>query len=378
MATTGLGTGVDIPGIVAVVHMEQPYGLVDFVQQTGRGGRQMGEVVESVVVMDHRTAWMGPRRSDVEHLNHQAMEGFVESSGCRRVAIGMFMDVGLVEAGMNCEQLEAEMCDRCGARNGRTIDEEGEEDAVYGEGYEINKTNDSNDMNDSNDINDSNKTDDSTETYNSDKTDTSDESNESHENDDTTSTLVAGVSQSSRLSEYFKEKHGRLEEWRRWLTEVGDRCPVCYVEWVRNGSTPAWRSKSEHGVQQCPRIDFTRYKSWEKRLDFGEYDCCWQCALPQSMCRGLQDREYGSQYLRIEGCEWGHPIKPLLYWIRGDVTWRGKLRSEFGFVDIEADNGEWLKQRAYLRWLGRARRMYDEDMTNAIAVWDMVVREVWR
>lgn len=32
VATTGLGTGVDIPGIVAVVHMEQPYGLVDFVQ----------------------------------------------------------------------------------------------------------------------------------------------------------------------------------------------------------------------------------------------------------------------------------------------------------------------------------------------------------
>ena len=52
VVTTGLRTGVDIPGIVAVVHMEQPYGLVDFVQQTGRGGRQAGEVVESVVVMD--------------------------------------------------------------------------------------------------------------------------------------------------------------------------------------------------------------------------------------------------------------------------------------------------------------------------------------
>lgn len=29
--TTGLGTGIDIEGIVAVVHMEKPYGLVDFV-----------------------------------------------------------------------------------------------------------------------------------------------------------------------------------------------------------------------------------------------------------------------------------------------------------------------------------------------------------
>ena len=53
-ATTGLGTGVDIKGIVGVVHMEQPYGIVDFVQQTGRGGRREGEMVESVVVMDER------------------------------------------------------------------------------------------------------------------------------------------------------------------------------------------------------------------------------------------------------------------------------------------------------------------------------------
>jgi superfamily II DNA helicase RecQ len=50
VATTGLGTGIDIVGIVAVVYMGQLYGLVDFVQQTGRGGRRDGDVVESVIV----------------------------------------------------------------------------------------------------------------------------------------------------------------------------------------------------------------------------------------------------------------------------------------------------------------------------------------
>lgn len=53
--------------------------------------------------MDQRKAWMGEYRSDVEQLNHQAMEWFIESSGCRRVAVGMFMDVGLREAGMDCK-----------------------------------------------------------------------------------------------------------------------------------------------------------------------------------------------------------------------------------------------------------------------------------
>ena len=32
-----LRTGVDIQGIMAVIHIEQPYRLVDFVQQTGQG-----------------------------------------------------------------------------------------------------------------------------------------------------------------------------------------------------------------------------------------------------------------------------------------------------------------------------------------------------
>ena len=50
-----------------MVHIELPYRLVDFMQQTGRGGRQEGEVVESVVVMEAKTVRMNERRSDIEH-----------------------------------------------------------------------------------------------------------------------------------------------------------------------------------------------------------------------------------------------------------------------------------------------------------------------
>ena len=66
-----------------------------------------------------------------------------------------------------------------------------------------------------------------------------------------TSTMVTDTSQSNRLSEYVKEKHSRLGEWRRWLMEVGDWCLVCYVEWVRNGRMLAWQSNTEHGIQEC-------------------------------------------------------------------------------------------------------------------------------
>ena len=104
-------------GLWGWLHMEQPYGIVDFVQQTGRGGRCEGEVVESVVVMEAKKVRMDEKRSDVEHRNHQAMEWFVESHGCRRVVLGMFMDVGLADCGQDCEQLQVEACDRCRAKH---------------------------------------------------------------------------------------------------------------------------------------------------------------------------------------------------------------------------------------------------------------------
>lgn len=74
-ATSGLGTGVDIRGIVGVIHARQPYGLVDFVQQTGRGGRQEGEVVESVIVTDGRPIEFEGDMfdSDIAHKNREAI-----------------------------------------------------------------------------------------------------------------------------------------------------------------------------------------------------------------------------------------------------------------------------------------------------------------
>ena len=46
-ATGALGTRMDFPGIVYIVHIGIPYGMIDFAQETGRGGRN-GEGVESL------------------------------------------------------------------------------------------------------------------------------------------------------------------------------------------------------------------------------------------------------------------------------------------------------------------------------------------
>ncbi|OBT44377.1 hypothetical protein VE00_07063 [Pseudogymnoascus sp. WSF 3629] len=49
VATGALGTGINIEGIVRIIHIGRPYGLTRFVQQSGRGGRN-GEISESVII----------------------------------------------------------------------------------------------------------------------------------------------------------------------------------------------------------------------------------------------------------------------------------------------------------------------------------------
>ena len=78
-----LGTGVDISGVVAVVHMEQPYERVDFVQQTGRGGRPAARLSIRLSYMTGSTRPAPQRRR----------EGQPERDG--RVHV----DAGLPEAG---------------------------------------------------------------------------------------------------------------------------------------------------------------------------------------------------------------------------------------------------------------------------------------
>ena len=50
VATGALGTGINIEGIIYVIHVDRPYGLTSFLQQSGRGGRN-GEVSDSIIIV---------------------------------------------------------------------------------------------------------------------------------------------------------------------------------------------------------------------------------------------------------------------------------------------------------------------------------------
>jgi ATP-dependent DNA helicase RecQ len=52
VATAALGTGIDVPGITHVVHLEAPHSIIDYVQEAGRARRARERVTAVIIVED--------------------------------------------------------------------------------------------------------------------------------------------------------------------------------------------------------------------------------------------------------------------------------------------------------------------------------------
>jgi Lhr-like helicase len=66
ITTSGLETDIDIEGIVTIIHMRQPYKLVDFIQQTDRGKRRNSKIVDSVIVTNRLSIYYNEFDSDID------------------------------------------------------------------------------------------------------------------------------------------------------------------------------------------------------------------------------------------------------------------------------------------------------------------------
>jgi superfamily II DNA helicase RecQ len=108
VATSALGTGVDFPGIVYILHVGMPWSMTDFAQASGRGGRG-GERFDVVVVLEHG-AVEKRMEQESDDIDVQAMGQFLIGSGCRRELMSSYLD----REGVRCRDIEAVGCDRCG------------------------------------------------------------------------------------------------------------------------------------------------------------------------------------------------------------------------------------------------------------------------
>ena len=110
VATSALGTGVDYPGIVYVLHIGVPYGMIDFAQESGRAGRS-GEAVDSVILVEKEEVERDEDAS--QSVDESVMRAFVRSKGCRRAIMSNYLDGREIDCGMQ----DCATCDRCGEGN---------------------------------------------------------------------------------------------------------------------------------------------------------------------------------------------------------------------------------------------------------------------
>lgn len=109
VATAALGTGLDMAGIVLVVHVDAPYSLIDYAQEAGRAGRS-GERAEAVMLVEDKDWPSADISQDVyDEMKTREVRSLVRTEACRRTIIGRCLDNDV----RDCRAVEGMLCDNC-------------------------------------------------------------------------------------------------------------------------------------------------------------------------------------------------------------------------------------------------------------------------
>ncbi|KAJ4392412.1 hypothetical protein N0V91_011400 [Didymella pomorum] len=127
---SALGMGVDIPDIWCIVHIDWPFTVLDYAQESGRAGRDGLRSEAVMIVQEGQQQAAEDKQGEVEQ---QLVGAYVEGKGgaatCRRVVLDGYLDRREKER-VGCEEGE-EKCDVCRGTDGEGEgegDEELEED----------------------------------------------------------------------------------------------------------------------------------------------------------------------------------------------------------------------------------------------------------
>lgn len=312
VATNALGLGVDVPDVRLVVHAGMPRRLRDYVQESGRAGRD-GCKSEAVVVCQNR-----PRldlRSDGAGKGRweAAVEDFVREDCCRRLVLDKVMD-GWTQRS-KCEEGE-ESCDICEEGNWRAAEEEGllEEEEAAGGASEIQEIR---------------------------------ERFERVRRRERIGVWQAGGARMQAAEE--------AEEFREQLVRWRGRCIVCVISQGRG---------AHHGMEECPQRGG---ENWQRvqanmavleeemfaRRRFEEFAGCYWCGLPQSICERWEEivDEDGLRFRLVGGrsCQYTGLVASIYggaycFYKEDTIREMDRIMAEGGLVT--EDEARWF------RWLG--------------------------
>jgi superfamily II DNA helicase RecQ len=97
--------GVDIAGVVYILHVGMPWSMTDFAQESGRGGQE-GQTVDAVILVAQGEVEQRLQQKS-DDIDVQAIGAFITDSGCRRALMSGCLD----GKGVTCSDIEAAGCD---------------------------------------------------------------------------------------------------------------------------------------------------------------------------------------------------------------------------------------------------------------------------
>jgi len=294
VATGALGTGINIEGIVQVVHVDRPYGLTSFMQQSGRGGRN-GEVSDSTIIarVQNSSGWRQREilsEYSVEQVDEEAMTAFIQASTCRRkVLSGRFdRESGIVD----CISTDSVFCDHCKTSNsqggGRTKQEEALEEQQREE----------------------------------------------------LEGAAAGPSGRQIIAQQLRELQESQECIVKAMGQLQGQCIYCSI--MIEGE----RGKS-HEYSNCRNAEadgcgFALYRQWRKGVSFRQAKHCWECGLSQRICRRLEQAVEQRM-----ACEYANIMLPSIFILHQHQHLQ-KMAKVIGFQgDYDSEDfQEWLSGTA--------------------------------
>jgi hypothetical protein len=282
--TTAAGAGVDYPHVRWVVHIEDPYGLIDFTQESGRGGRD-GQPAGSSVFMKRDPRLPAPP-TPLDHpdpLDYQGISEYLRGIECRRLVLSRELDEAKHWSACGPEDIKCDICESREKKGYMAMAPAGEDETSCRPAEE--------------------------------------------EGDDAEDGEDGGLIRYRRRQ---MQDQYEMDLYLRRLTQIQGWCMICRI--LTSGTE--WR----HGLTKCPRAHkwrFIRCKEAALEKSAGRqwiksYSACYMCAQPQSICGGWEVKERKRQ-----GCEYRDLVMPTIWalWEDGgeERAWlRSRLEVEVG------------------------------------------------
>jgi len=116
VATSALGTGIDQKGITHVVHVQRPWILIEYGQDSGRVGREGGKVKTMILMSTEEYTELEEMEDESMREDEHWLRKFITAEHCRGLVLWEYFDG--VEMTMGCNGLGGEKCDNCMGREG--------------------------------------------------------------------------------------------------------------------------------------------------------------------------------------------------------------------------------------------------------------------